>query len=79
MLACLWLPPRSLIPSYVLFLQHLSQGSADVPMLLAEVTQAWEVAAAAEATRIAVVIAVETSAQEATVAWDSAALRVKDA
>jgi hypothetical protein len=48
-------------------------------MLLAEVTQAWEVAAAAEATRIAVVIAVETSAQEATVAWDSTTLRVKDA
>jgi hypothetical protein len=48
-------------------------------MLLAEVTQAWEVAAAAEATRIVVIIAVETSAQEAIVAWDSTTLRVKDA
>jgi hypothetical protein len=47
-------------------------------MLQAKVTPAWEAATAVEATRIVVVLATETSAQEAATAWDSAALRVKD-
>jgi hypothetical protein len=50
-----------------------------VPMLLVEVTQAWEAATTAEATRIMTMLAAETSVQEATAAQDSAALRVKDA
>jgi hypothetical protein len=48
-------------PFYVLFLQLLSWGSADVPMLLVEVTRAWEAAAIAEAARVLAVLAVETS------------------
>jgi hypothetical protein len=74
----LWLPPCSVIPSYVLFLHLLSRGSADVPALLTEVTQAREAAAATEATRITVVLAAETSAQDAAAARDSAALCVMD-
>jgi hypothetical protein len=48
-------------------------------MLLVEVTQAWEAATTAEATRIMTMLAAETSVQEATAAQDSVALRVKDA
>jgi hypothetical protein len=48
-------------------------------VLLPEVTQAREASAATEAACIMVVLAAETSTQEATAAWDSAALRVKDA
>jgi hypothetical protein len=44
----------------------LVPGSADVPALLAEVTQSWEAATALEATHVMVVHATETSAQEAT-------------
>jgi hypothetical protein len=57
----------------------LSQGSIDVPMLLAGVTRAREVAASVEATCVSAMLAVETSAREADVAQDSAALHVKDA
>jgi hypothetical protein len=49
-----------------------------VPTLLAEVTRAWEATATVEATHIAVVLATQTSTQEATVTWDSATLRVND-
>jgi hypothetical protein len=79
LLVCLWLPPCSLIPSCILFLQLLSRGSADVPTLLAEVTREWEAAAAAEATRTAVVLAAKTLDQEAAAARDNATLCVKDA
>jgi hypothetical protein len=64
---------------YVLFPRLLSRGSVDVPALLAEVTQVWEIAIAAEATRATVILATEASAQETVVAWDSTNLRVKDA
>jgi hypothetical protein len=74
----LWLPLSSLIPSYFWLLQHLSQGRANVSALQAEVTQAWEVDRAAEAARIMVVLAVETSAQEAATTRDSAMIFVKD-
>jgi hypothetical protein len=60
-------------------LQLLSRVNVDVPVLLIEVTQAREASAATEAACIMVVLAAETSTQEATAAWDSAALRVKDA
>jgi hypothetical protein len=49
-----------------------------VSALQAEVTQAWEVDRAAEAARIMVVLAVETSAQEAATTRDSAMIFVKD-
>jgi hypothetical protein len=48
-------------------------------MLLAEVTRAWEAAADVKAAHITAMLAVETSVWEASVAWDSATLRVKDA
>jgi hypothetical protein len=48
-------------------------------MLLVEVVQAREVATAAKAVYVVVVLVVETSAQEATVARDSATLCVEDA
>jgi hypothetical protein len=57
----------------------LSQGSADVLALLAEVTQEQEAATTMEAAHITVVLAVETSAQEAAAAWDNATLHAKDA
>jgi hypothetical protein len=47
--------------------------------LLAEMTQARDTAAAAEAAHVMAVLAVETSAREAAATQDSAALRVKDA
>jgi hypothetical protein len=77
--AHLRLPSCFLIPSCILFLQLLSQGSMDVPAFQVEVTRALEVVATTETIRIVVVLAVETSAQEAAVARDSAALHVKDA
>jgi hypothetical protein len=46
--------------------------------LRAEVTRAWEATAAAEATYVALVLAIETSAQEVAVARDSVIARVKD-
>jgi hypothetical protein len=58
--------------------QLLSQGITDVLMLLAEVTQAWEATANAEATRIVAMLAAEISAQEDAAAWYNAALHVKD-
>jgi hypothetical protein len=60
-------------------LQHLSQGSADMPVLRVEVTWAWEATAAAGASRVVVVLPIETSAQEVTVTQDSAMVWVKDA
>jgi hypothetical protein len=50
-----------------------------VPTLWVEVTQAWEVAAVVEASRVAVVLAAETFGQEVAVAWDSAMIHVKGA
>jgi hypothetical protein len=44
--------------------QLLSQGSVDVHMFLAEVTRAWETAAAAEAARAVEMLATETYARE---------------
>jgi hypothetical protein len=58
--------------SCVLFPQLLSWGSVDVPALLEEVTQAREATTTLEATRVAAILAVDTSAQEATAARDSA-------
>jgi hypothetical protein len=46
--------------------------------LRAEVTRAWEATAVAEATYVALVLAIETSAQEVAVARDSVIARVKD-
>jgi hypothetical protein len=51
----------------------------DVPTLRAEVTQTREVTAAAEATCVAMVLAAETSSQEAAATRDSTMARVKDA
>jgi hypothetical protein len=75
---CLWLPPCSLNPSYVVFLHLLSYYSTGMPTLLAEVTQVWEVATAVRATRVLVVLATKIVAKEAAVAWDSTALHIKD-
>jgi hypothetical protein len=63
----------------VLFLQLLSQGSTDVPALLAEVARVWEAVTTAEAACIVAVHAAETCAQEAAMSWDSAVLHVKNA
>jgi hypothetical protein len=49
-----------------------------VPALQAEVSWAWEAVATEEATCVAVVPTVETSAQEADAALDSTTLCVKD-
>jgi hypothetical protein len=57
--------------SYVLFPQLSSRGSVDVPVLLAEVTQAWGTATAAEATRAVAMLTAGTSAQEVVAARDS--------
>jgi hypothetical protein len=62
-----------------LLLQHLSRVSVNVPELQAEVTQALEATATAEAVHVMAVLATNTSAQEATAAWDSTAILVKDA
>jgi hypothetical protein len=51
----------------------------DVLVLQAEVTQAGEAALALADAHFTVVLAVETSAQEAAAAWDSAAIHIKDA
>jgi hypothetical protein len=57
----------------------LSWGSTDVPTLLAEVTQAQEAVVAAEATRVEVVLTVETSTREVVAAWDNIVVCVEDA
>jgi hypothetical protein len=57
----------------------MSQGGVDVLVLLVEVTQAWDIATAAEVARAMVMLTAETSSQEAIAARDSATLRVKDA
>jgi hypothetical protein len=49
-----------------------------VHVLLAEVTQAWETTAAAEAARAAAMLAADTSTREALAARDSVTLCVKD-
>jgi hypothetical protein len=51
----------------------------NVPELLADVTREREAAATAEATRVAMVLAVETSARESAVACYSTTILVKDA
>jgi hypothetical protein len=66
-------------PLLCLFLHLLSWGSADALALLVDVARVREVAATAEASRVTMVLAVETSAQEAIAEWDSIALHVKDA
>jgi hypothetical protein len=50
----------------------------DAPALQAEVTRAREAATDVEATRVMATLAAETSAREATAAWDGIALRIKD-
>jgi hypothetical protein len=50
----------------------------DVLALLVEVTQSPEATAAVEASRIMTMLAIETSAREASAMWDNAALHVKD-
>jgi hypothetical protein len=65
--------------SCILFPQLLSQGSVDVPVLLAKVTWAQEVATATEATRVTAMLAAETSTREAVAVWDGSALCVNDA
>jgi hypothetical protein len=62
----------------VVFLQLLSQGSRDVPTLLAEVTLVQEATTATEVTRVMAVHGAKTSTQEVVAAWDSGTLRVKD-
>jgi G:T/U-mismatch repair DNA glycosylase len=74
-------PLASFQPSHPLmrlFLQLLSRGRVDAPTLQAEVAQAPEAAATVEAAHIAAVLVVETSAQEAATAWDSAIHHIKD-
>jgi hypothetical protein len=79
-LACIPMASCTLFnSSCVLFLQLLSWGGADVPALLAEVTEAQEAVTAVEATHVMAMPTVETCAREATAARDSAALRVTDA
>jgi hypothetical protein len=50
-----------------------------MPALLAKVAWAWEAATTMVVTRVTVVLAVETSAQEVVAALDVTTLRVKDA
>jgi hypothetical protein len=50
------------LASYVLFPQLLSQGSVNVPVLLVEVTQAWEATTTTVATRDTAVLVPETAA-----------------
>jgi hypothetical protein len=61
-----------------LFLQHLSRRSAGTLALQAELTQVQEAATAVEAACITTVLVTETSAPEASVAWDSVAAHVWD-
>jgi hypothetical protein len=63
----------------LLLLQRLAQCTVDVPGLREEVIRAREPAATVEAARVAAVRAVEASAQEATVAQESATVLVKEA
>jgi hypothetical protein len=62
-----------------LFLQHLCQGNMGMLALQAGLTRAREAAATAEATHVMVVLAMKTSAQEATMAWDSTTVDIRDA
>jgi hypothetical protein len=72
--------PFEFSPSLMsLLLQHLSRDSVNVLTLPAQVKWAWEIATAAEATRVMVVLAAETSAQEAIVAQDNVVILVQDA
>jgi hypothetical protein len=64
--------------SYILFLQLLSQGSTDVPVLLAEVARAREVATAVEATRAVAMLTAEASTRQAIAVPDSATFHVGD-
>jgi hypothetical protein len=64
---------------HVLFPQLLSQGSTDVTVLQAEVSRAQEAITAVEASHVAAMLATETSAWEAAMAWDSTNLRIKGA
>jgi hypothetical protein len=77
--AYLWFPPCSLIPYCVLFIQLLSWGSGDVLALLPKVTQMWEAATTTKVTRVMVVVATETFAQETAMVRDSFPLCVQDA
>jgi hypothetical protein len=61
------------------FLLFLSRGSADAPVLLAEVTRVWDTTTTAKAARATAMLVGETSAQEAVAVQDSATLRVQDA
>jgi hypothetical protein len=61
-----------------LLLQHLSRDSVNVLTLPTQVKWAWEIATATEATRVMVVLAAETSAQEAIVAQDNVVILVQD-
>jgi hypothetical protein len=63
--------------SCVLIPQLLCWGSLDVPAVLAEVTRAQEVAAAAEAACVVAMLVVDTSAREAAVVQDNTTLCVK--
>jgi hypothetical protein len=75
------MPLASFKPSHPLlcfFLQHLSWGSADTPVLQAEVTWAWEAVIAVGAACVTMIHAAETTAQEAVAAWDSTAIHAKD-
>jgi hypothetical protein len=63
--------------SCVLFPQLLCWGSLDVPAVLAEVTRAQEVAAAAEAACVTAMLVVDTSTREAAVVQDNTTLCVK--
>jgi hypothetical protein len=65
--------------SYVLFMQLLSQGSADVPALLVEMARAREAATTIEVARVAAMLTVEASALEAIAARHSAAFNLGDA
>jgi hypothetical protein len=62
--------------SYVLFPSLLSWGSVDVPVLLAKVTRAREIATTVEVAHATVMLAAEMHAREDVAAWDSTALRV---
>jgi hypothetical protein len=62
-----------------LFLQHLTWDNVDVSTLWVEVTRAREAAATAKATHGAVVLAMETSAQEVATTRDSIPAWDKDA
>jgi hypothetical protein len=70
-------PVASFMVSHFSF--FLSRGSADAPVLLAEVTRVWDTTTTAKAARATAMLVGETSAQEAVAVQDSTTLRVKDA